>query len=102
MKKSLFILACGFLFSCSQATVEPVTKTPTATTETKVLTSEERLAQGKLLSEQNCAKCHKLFVPGDFKAAKWQHEVPEMAEKAKLTKEQGDLILEYVLAGAKQ
>lgn len=100
MKKIIYTATFGLLISCSQSTVEPVTTTST-TTEKKVATSEE-LAQGKTLSEQNCAKCHKLFVPGDFNAKTWNHEVPVMAKKAKLSEAQGDLILVYVLAGAKQ
>lgn len=97
MKKILFTIIGGFIFvSCSQKTVEPVT-----TAEPKVYKSED-IAQGKLLYTEHCIKCHKAFAPSDFTEKKWRHEVAEMAVKAKIDSEKENLILIYVLAGAKK
>lgn len=98
MKNSItFIFGVILLASCSQKTTEPVV----TTVEKKTATSEE-LAKGKTLYEANCVKCHRLFAPSEFTEKKWNHEVPEMAEKAKVDHETEKLILTYVLNGAKK
>ena len=96
MKKITFITGILLLASCSQKTVEPITKT-----EIKVATSEE-IAQGKSLYAENCVKCHKSFSPSEFTEKQWRHEVPPMAKKAKIDATKESLILAYVLAGAKK
>ncbi len=96
MKKIIFITSLLLLASCSQKTIEPVTKT-----EIKTVTSED-IARGKSLYAENCIKCHKSFNPSDFTEKQWRHEVPPMAKKAKIDSEKENLILAYVLAGAKK
>lgn len=98
MKSLLFIFSIVILASCSQSTVEPVV----TSVETKPAATSEELAKGKTLYETNCVKCHRLFAPSEFTEKKWQHEVPEMSEKAKVNKETENLILAYVLSGAKK
>lgn len=93
MKKLFFLLSGIIIASCSQKTVEPVTTTKTASTE--------EIAQGKKLYADYCIKCHKTYNPSDFSAKKWNHIIPEMAKKAKIDTEKSDLILSYVLNGAK-
>lgn len=96
MQKISGIFALIILASCAQKTAEPVTKV-----ETKPATAEE-IAQGKTLYAQHCIKCHKLFEPSEFSAKQWMHEVPPMAKKAKIDTQKENLILAYVLAGAKK
>jgi hypothetical protein len=98
MKKSFILFSGIILFSCSQKTTE--TAAVETTVETKKATTEE-IAQGKLLYTQYCIKCHQAYAPSDFTVKKWNHEVPEMAEKAKIDRQKSDLILAYVLNGAK-
>ena len=96
MKVLPFFAVALILASCSQKTVQPMTQT-----ETKPATVED-IAKGKSLYAQNCIKCHESFNPSDFTEKKWRHEIPPMAKKAKIDFEQQNLILAYVLAGAKK
>ena len=96
MKKLTFITSLLLLASCSQKTIEPVTKT-----EIKPAISED-IARGKSLYTEHCIECHKSFNPSDFTEKQWRHEVPPMAKKAKIDSEKENLILAYVLAGAKK
>lgn len=100
MKSLLFIFGLVVLAACSQSTVEPVVTS--VETKPAVTASAEELAKGKTLYETNCVKCHRLFTPSEFTEKKWHHEVPEMSEKAKVNKETENLILAYVLSGAKK
>ncbi len=95
MKKSIFILGCITVASCSQKTTETV-----STVEAKPASTEE-LAKGKSLYAEHCIKCHKTYSPSDFTAANWHHIIPDMATKAKIDGVTSDLILTYVLNGAK-
>ena len=96
MKKLTFITSLLLLASCSQKTIEPVTKT-----DLKPATSED-IARGKSLYAEHCIECHKSFNPSDFSEKQWRHEVPPMAKKAKIDATTESLILAYVLAGAKK
>jgi cytochrome c len=96
MKKFIFIISVLLLASCSQKTIEPVTKTEHKTT------NSEDIARGKSLYAEHCVKCHQSFNPSDFTEKQWRHEVPPMARKAKIDSEKENLILAYVLAGAKK
>ncbi len=96
MKKSIFLLGCIIVASCSQKTTETV-----STVETKPVSTEE-LAKGKSLYAEHCIKCHKTYSPSDFTAKKWNHEIPIMAKKSKIDAVTSDLILAYVLNGAKK
>lgn len=96
MKKLTIILSILLLASCSQKTIEPVTKT-----KLKTATSED-IARGKSLYSDHCIECHKAFNPSDFSEKQWRQEVPPMAKKAKIDSEKENLILAYVLAGAKK
>jgi hypothetical protein len=96
MKYLSLLAGILFLASCSQKTTTPVSKV-----ESKPVTSEE-IAMGKSLYAENCVKCHKSFEPSEFTEKQWRHEVPPMAKKAKIDSEKENLILAYVLAGAKK
>ncbi len=98
MKKLFSLFSLGLLVSCSHSTVEPVVTKPTPVKKTA---TAEELAQGKALYAEHCIKCHRIFEPSEFNAKKWNHEVPEMAQKAKIDSQKENLILTYVLNGAK-
>jgi cytochrome c5 len=56
----------------------------------------ERLAEGKSMYENNCAKCHKLFSPLDHTQTEWVPILNRMQKKAHLDDAQMALISEYV------
>ncbi|MES1225016.1 MAG: hypothetical protein ABUT20_56540 [Bacteroidota bacterium] len=55
------------------------------------------LAEGKKIYEANCNKCHRYKVPESRDEAKWDDIIPKMAKKAKLSSDQQELVLKYVV-----
>ncbi len=55
------------------------------------------LNKGYNLYVNKCGSCHYLYRPAKFEAAKWKKDLPEMSDRAKITKEEQDLILKYLL-----
>ncbi len=87
--KSLSILAVTLsLASCAPKVIAPE-KTVTLTPE---------LSEGKVLYENNCAKCHKLYKPTEFDAAEWKKIMVSMQKKAKINDTQSASIYNYILA----
>lgn len=95
MKKIILfaIIAVGFVACTSQKTNKgTATKTPIKTTTP----ANENMAQGKVLFENNCGKCHDLPTVEKFNDEKWKSIVDWMAPKAKLTSQQADMVYLYV------
>ena len=65
-------------------------------------TTIDPMVNGKSLYMTKCSKCHELPKVEDFTAQKWTGIVDWMAPKAKLTKEEKAMVLEYVHAMAKK
>ena len=92
MKTKLFAMATIgiFIFACSPKVSQPeAPKTPEAP-----LSPE--LAAGKMLYENNCGKCHKLYDRSAFSKENWRPIVERMTRKARLTSEQGEKIYSYI------
>lgn len=104
MKKVIAIVAVALQFTaCSPPRVvamqpnDPVVpQMPPPPKETNTA----RIAQGKGLFEDNCAKCHKLFKPTDFNQREWGPILTSMQRKAKLDNDQMDLVRDYVFSAA--
>lgn len=94
MKKiTLAIFATSIIFfSCTTKLYIPnesnVNKPMTATVE--------EMMQGREIYAANCGKCHKLAKPESRDMMQWSRVLDKMAPKAKLTKEQHDLVLRYL------
>ena len=83
------ILAIGFLASCTpKPSVVEGTKTNTA----------EKLALGKTVFENSCARCHDLPDPSAHSAQDWVGIMNSMAPKAKLNDEQHQLVYDYIVS----
>lgn len=96
MKNIFFLgLTISLLASCSQKT------TQTGKVETSAKTLSANALQGQKIYTEKCGSCHKLFKPEKFSEAKWKHEVPEMAKLAKISTEDENLVLTYVLESIK-
>lgn len=93
MKTTLIItVLLGITVACSSSkkTVAETVKAPE-----KVLSPE--LAEGKVLYENNCGKCHGLYNPSDFTKEQWVPIVNRMQRKAKITDAQRDLVFNYLV-----
>ena len=87
--KNIFILSVITLFffvSCSPKTIAPTKEAPL----------ENNLVQGKQIFENSCSKCHDLPKPAQYSSTEWVKIMNAMAPKAKLSKEQHQLVFNYV------
>lgn len=110
MKSRLFVAALFsvVVFSCAPkvvvqpsepAVIQPPKPVEVVSAETPV--SPEKLAEGKRLYDNNCAKCHKLFSPADYTREDWQPILVRMQRKARLDDIQMATVKAYVDSEAK-
>ena len=91
--KILAVALLGILiYSCSPKVAAPVA-------EVKKVELTPELAEGKLVFENNCAKCHGLPALTRHTKEEWIPVVTRMAKKAKLSEEQKGLVYNYIVAG---
>ncbi len=105
MKKIFGVIAIGtFVFSmvnCSPKPAKSIAAEPVPTPEQmKANYTEEQLAQGKTIWQNNCNRCHKLFEPNSRGHEKWDRVLKRMIPKAKLSPEDGALVRAYLIANA--
>jgi mono/diheme cytochrome c family protein len=86
-----------FIVCCS-----PVLLSPTAEDEARAKAKYnditlDQLNKGYNIYLNKCGGCHTLFKPQDYDEAKWLKVLPDMCQRAKLTREQTDLVTKYVL-----
>jgi len=56
------------------------------------------VAEGKIMYENKCANCHKLFAPTDFSKEDWPPILLRMQVKAKISDEDMAKVNNYVYA----
>lgn len=83
----LFLLGIT-IYSCSPKVVPQVS-------EVKNVLSPE-MVEGKMLYENNCAKCHKLYDTKQFTAEEWTPIVLRMQKKTRIDDATRDKIYAYV------
>ncbi|AEW87279.1 cytochrome C [Flavobacterium columnare] len=91
------IVLGGVLFSCSKKAIYPISSVESKKDVVKELPTE--IAEGKMMYENNCAKCHKLFPASKHDKTGWVKTVNRMAPKAKITEEQKNLVYNYLTYG---
>jgi len=91
--KKLFIIPALFLISCSSQLYIPLQEVNSI--------SVENLKKGRDLYVNNCSSCHQLYLPNQYNAEAWQHNLDQMQLKAKITDEQKKLIYEYLVNAPK-
>jgi cytochrome c5 len=100
MKNKLIALGIvsTIAFACSKKVVAPVTEEVRVIEETKV-ELPTAIAEGKMLYETSCNKCHKLFPATKHDKTGWIGTLDRMAPKAKITDEQKTLVYNYLTYG---
>ena len=78
------------VLACSQSLYIPTAET---VTNDQLL---QDLTVGRKLYIQSCGSCHNLYKPEKFTADKWEHEIDEMKDDAKISDAEAALILKYV------
>ena len=94
--KRLFLLMILAISIAACTSQKPNTGTVTQTPINVTTSVNENLAQGKVVFENNCGKCHGLPALEKYDDEKWKSIVDWMAPKAKLTSQQADLVYLYV------
>ena len=90
-------ISCGTTVKAMEPSDPVVPQMPVPAREV----SDERMEQGKIMFQDNCAKCHKLFSPSDFTKAEWGPILMRMQPKAHLDNEQIALVSDYVTTMAR-
>jgi cytochrome c1 len=58
------------------------------------------LQRGRGLYLNHCSSCHNLYRPEQYPGEKWRALVGEMTERAKLTGDEAETIVRYLVASA--
>ncbi|NHN27924.1 cytochrome c [Flavobacterium jejuense] len=86
---SLFFVACS---SSKKNVVEAI-----EIKEVEQVHLQPELAQGKVLYENNCGKCHTLHSADKYSKEQWSPIVLRMQKKARVNDEQRELIYNYLV-----
>jgi cytochrome c5 len=86
-------LLAVILYSCASKAVA-VSSVPAQSVATVAYATA--FVEGKNLYENNCAKCHKLFSPSEFKKEEWKPILTQMQRKARLDDVQMASISDYI------
>lgn len=101
MKTKLFAAALLSIvvFSCAKKAVAPVANADVRVLEEVQPELPAAIAEGKMLYENSCARCHKLFPAAKHDKSGWSQTLESMAPKAKITEEQKILVYNYLTYG---
>ncbi len=91
-----FAVLSIIIYSCASKSTAPTAATPSPTPTVVATVMTPELAEGKMLYDNNCAKCHKLYDAKDFSAEEWKPIVARMQKKAHLDDMQGLKIYNYL------
>jgi cytochrome c5 len=61
-------------------------------------TTRQSLERGRDLYVARCSGCHSLFAPAAYPAARWRELLGKMGPRARLSREERELVLHYLIA----
>ena len=99
---SIFILPGFVLLSCSGAIPQPTFMQVERASQRWPGTDSETLAHGRQLYVAKCSGCHSVKVPSVYSEFQWDTLMRTMGTSAKLTKDEYEHILHYVLTMSKE
>lgn len=92
-KYSLLLAAMTIVFA--YCTPKKTTSSEAAKTYTQA-----DLDNGMMIWQTNCKKCHELYPPENYNQQRWNGILDHMIPKAKLNKDDGDLVRAYIMQHA--
>jgi cytochrome c5 len=97
---AMLLYSCGSNAPKTQvSTLKPDTvQVPPRMASPNESTMSPMVAEGKIMYENKCANCHKLFAPTDFSKEDWPPILLRMQVKAKISDEDMAKINNYVYA----
>jgi hypothetical protein len=107
MKKIIATLTLSafvvIMVNCSPKVGKAVTAGPVpSSADVKAQYSTTQLDQGKMIWQDHCNKCHKLFEPGSRSPEKWNSVLKIMIPRARLNMADAQLVRAYLIANAAQ
>ncbi len=87
----------GALRMCAPVLVEPTQEDVMRARRWWQDVDSLQLATGRKLYMQKCSGCHSLYPPHRFTPEQWKKNIAEYADEAKLTSQEQELILRYVI-----
>lgn len=95
------ILGCMYiLVSCATALPIPTRVHAEWAAQRWPETDTTALQHGRDLYIRKCSGCHNLYTPTSYTEQEWVKEVAAMQKKAKITDEQREIILRYLITAA--
>jgi hypothetical protein len=100
--KFIFVVILGSagLYAC-KVSQQALAITPDDTTYASSRwtgSTQEELQKGFNIYTNKCNECHKIFSPDKFSVKKWEHEIEDMAPKAKLTDIEKEQLYRYIMS----
>jgi cytochrome c5 len=95
MKSKIITIAALALVFCSCSSKKAVVSS-TPKEEVKTVVLPEKIAEGKNLYENSCARCHQLHAPTEFNKEEWKGILAKMQPKAHLDDIQIASISDYI------
>lgn len=107
MKKLIVTTVLGafviVMANCSPKVAQQVTAGPVPTAaQMQTQFTADQLDQGKMIWQNNCNKCHKLFAPESRTPEGWNNILKKMITKARLNTEDATLVRAYLIANSGQ
>jgi len=97
MTCQVIIVLIGMITSCAPALVIPQAKDAEKTFASGNAVSLESLTRSHSLYVNKCGSCHFLYRPYQFTKEKWISIMPEMKTEARLTDDEYNSILNYLM-----
>jgi cytochrome c5 len=100
MKKIIGSLVVAFLITACAGTkkMQPTATDVERMNQSGASTNLATLQEGYALYEANCGNCHGLASPPSHSIAEWEHILPAMFPKTKLTSVEQAKVRAYVMA----
>lgn len=94
MKRGMIFISGVLLLACA-----PALYRPSQETANRAGVSLEELQRGRQLYVEHCGSCHHLHLPHEYPELKWKMELDTMTSRARITKEEEELIFKFIKAG---
>ncbi|MBF8296234.1 MAG: Cytochrome c [Bacteroidetes bacterium] len=90
------VVVTAVLMSCAGTVPEPTLTHVEYASRRWPGTRLQDLSAGRQLYILKCSGCHSLHPPEELSGQQWEKTVPEMMMRARLMKEEADLIVRYL------
>ena len=90
---AFIILLSAFIYGCKSSLYVPQNAAVTTLNDSTL----QELKLGRKLYIMKCSGCHNLHLPEEYNSMEWVDNLDGMQNKAKITSEEKNLILKYLL-----